>query len=412
MGLIMLRSPFTFTLLTFACLSAPADASAATFTVNLTQDKPDAKPGDGKCSYLVDPPANVAVCTLRAAIMEANATQAFDLVVLQNDATYTLTVPGRGEESGATGDLDIRTPLAINAGLFGRARIDAAGIDRVFDITADDVILSGLDITGGDPVAEDPGCYEGGGLRVSGAQNLRLDFLHIFGNTGCLGAVSIAASGVEMNYSEVSYNPSWGISSGQNDVNIKIFKSSIYNNDIYQINIQNLGKVLTLDHSTVSAIAGARGIFLSKDVVATITNSTIVSESEGLSVISSSQLMMENSIVVGNCHFDLSSLSGLVLHDNLYEQSCPSAGSSDNSLSNQIVFLSPLGFYGGFTPTHRPLTVSPAIDHTESIFCDAESQDQRGKNRKVAFKGGKAMCDIGAVELESDVIFFDSLEWF
>lgn len=64
--------------------------------------------------------------------------------------------------------------------------------------------------------------------------------------------------------------------------------------------------------------------------------------------------------------------------------------------------------------SHRPLTVSPAIDRApkDTQGCISAQYDQRGKDRIVAFKGGEQKCDSGAVELESDVIYFDSLEWF
>lgn len=79
---------------------------------------PDALPGDGNCSYLEIPPPDVATCSLRAAIMEANATDAVDSILLGNGASYKLTIDGHNEDLGATGDLDIRRPVTISAGVF------------------------------------------------------------------------------------------------------------------------------------------------------------------------------------------------------------------------------------------------------------------------------------------------------
>lgn len=53
----------------------PIPASAATFTVNSTADTPDASVGDGFC----DVGGNV--CTLRAAIEEANADEGEDTIL-------------------------------------------------------------------------------------------------------------------------------------------------------------------------------------------------------------------------------------------------------------------------------------------------------------------------------------------
>src|SRR4029079_14318295 len=78
----------------------PAAGLAATFVVNSTLDATDVLPGNGACS-----PAT-AVCTLRAAVQEANALPGTHVIVLPA-GIYRLTIPGRGEVRGATGDLDI-----------------------------------------------------------------------------------------------------------------------------------------------------------------------------------------------------------------------------------------------------------------------------------------------------------------
>ena len=66
-------------------LAMPQTAAAATFTVNSTLDLPDLMPGDGSCG------AAGAVCTLRAAIMESNASSGPNTINLPA-GTYTLTI--------------------------------------------------------------------------------------------------------------------------------------------------------------------------------------------------------------------------------------------------------------------------------------------------------------------------------
>src|SRR5688572_25462225 len=61
-------------------------ASAATFTVDSTLDAVDVHPGDGLCQTGAGP------CTLRAAIMEANALAGADVASLPS-GTYALTIP-------------------------------------------------------------------------------------------------------------------------------------------------------------------------------------------------------------------------------------------------------------------------------------------------------------------------------
>src|SRR5438874_17299 len=81
-------------------------AEAATFTVDSTTDKADANPGNAKCST----GGILPKCTLRAAIMEANAHAGADTIVLKGGETYTLTVPG-GTQGDAAGDLNVTDDL-------------------------------------------------------------------------------------------------------------------------------------------------------------------------------------------------------------------------------------------------------------------------------------------------------------
>lgn len=71
--------------LLFAVAPAVAQAQTETFTVNSTLDLGDATPGDGDCLTPTD-----AVCTLRAAIEEANATTA-DEILIEFDLPQTGT---------------------------------------------------------------------------------------------------------------------------------------------------------------------------------------------------------------------------------------------------------------------------------------------------------------------------------
>src|SRR5215213_9624570 len=57
-------------------LAAPPAHASTTFTVNLTDDRADANPGDGQCSVI----DFGAFCTLRAAIQEANDSQGADTI--------------------------------------------------------------------------------------------------------------------------------------------------------------------------------------------------------------------------------------------------------------------------------------------------------------------------------------------
>lgn len=93
--------------------SCSAITAAHTYLVNTTEDLADAAPGDGLCNTGGDP----ARCSLRAAVMEANARFGPDLILLP-PGRYGLTRMGSTAETDAValdaiGDLDITDSVAI-----------------------------------------------------------------------------------------------------------------------------------------------------------------------------------------------------------------------------------------------------------------------------------------------------------
>jgi CSLREA domain-containing protein len=104
-------------------------AGAATFTVNSTFDDVDAAPGDGTCATAG------AVCTLRAAVQEANASPGFDDVTLPA-GVFALNRLGADEDAAATGDLDVTQALNVTGADRDGTIIDGVGADRVFQVSA------------------------------------------------------------------------------------------------------------------------------------------------------------------------------------------------------------------------------------------------------------------------------------
>jgi len=132
------------------------------FTVSTSVDAVDAAPGDGVCEATPDE----GDCTLRAAIGEANALAA-EAIVPSPSITITLatdvelSIAGVGEDVGATGDLDLVLGAA-RATLVGDGHaVDAAGLDRAFDIRSGSVTFDLLVITGGRADGS------GGGVRTA-----------------------------------------------------------------------------------------------------------------------------------------------------------------------------------------------------------------------------------------------------
>ena len=87
------------------------------FKVNSTVDVVDSNPGDGVCSTGAVTTNGLPICTLRAAVMEANALAGVDLIEVPA-GVYTLTIPDVGpasesEANAAVGDLDITEGVTI-----------------------------------------------------------------------------------------------------------------------------------------------------------------------------------------------------------------------------------------------------------------------------------------------------------
>jgi CSLREA domain-containing protein len=123
---------------------------ATNFTVNDVADDIDVSPGDGICAN------SSGLCTLRAAVMEANALSGPDMILLSRNTTYTLAIAGSGENTSETGDLDVTDDLKIK-GRGTKTVIDADFLDRVIHVLGADLILEQLKITNGYALGEDGG---------------------------------------------------------------------------------------------------------------------------------------------------------------------------------------------------------------------------------------------------------------
>lgn len=93
------------------------------FYVNSTVDATDVNPGNGVCETL----SGNSVCTLRAAIQEANALGGDNTIVLPA-GTYTITIAGTFEDDGVTGDLDIKSNIMLLGAGANSAIVDGGGI--------------------------------------------------------------------------------------------------------------------------------------------------------------------------------------------------------------------------------------------------------------------------------------------
>ncbi len=394
------RTLFAFLFL----LAFPLGAEAATFNVNSTADLVDTNPGNGVCA------AAGGVCTLRAAIIEANALAGGPHTINVPAGHYILTIPGRDEEDGLTGDLDILAGMTIHGAGPASTVVDADGLDRVFHIIYGTVTIDGMTIRGGNVL--NPVKPWGGGLRVEA--NLTLRNVVVTGNRANMGGgIDHAVGTLVIDGSTISENVAsdYGLYSTQGGgLNAQLAAITITNSTISG-NVSSIsGGGLsisggTLNMTNVTLSGNAQGGLSENNTVTTLTNVTILDSLERSGLVHGSYngthtLTLRNTVVAkttyeGNCNISsgtLVSQGGNLDSDG----SChlPASG----NLTGVDPRLGPLTLNGGPTATHAPLPGSPVLDAGAPSGCPAT--DQRGVPRP---QGGR--CDIGAVEIQPGASF-------
>jgi hypothetical protein len=160
-------------------LIAASPAAADTYAVTSNADLGDIATGDGVCQ------SSNGECTLRAAIDQANATTAddvidvpagqFDLAGTTDEDSNTggdldILFPSDAEERAKGGRVDSRTPDTLTIqGAGARDTIVRSTIaDRVFDVVDSEasVTIAGLTATGGSGVTQGGGIFSNGPLNL------------------------------------------------------------------------------------------------------------------------------------------------------------------------------------------------------------------------------------------------------
>ena len=369
-------------------LSAPAQA--ATFMVNSPVDGADIVPGDGVCHT----GEAVPTCTLRAAIIEANALPGADQIILPPN-TYVLTL---------NTTLGITDHLTITGGGASATFIDGATRQVFFVGAGIFVNFSGITIRNGFANGA------GGGIN----------------NFGTLTLISSTVSG--------NHAFDWGGGiSNNNGGTLTLTNSTVSGNSASIVGggIFNWG-TLALTNSTVSgntALQDGGGIYnhwqnFDQGTVilfnVTITDNRADANFTGHGIgggvfnASGSTFNFQNTIIAGNVETRFNILLGLwvstfrdcagtltSIGNNLMrnDDNCTVNGSAP-TLANPV--LGPLQNNGGPTQTHALLAGSPAIDGgnpagCRDLFGALLTTDQRGLPRLV----NRDRCDIGAFELQA-----------
>lgn len=155
-------------------MARPAQAEPAALTLNVNNslvDAVDANPGDGVC----ETGTGNNVCTLRAAVMEANAWPGADTILLPAGTYYLSLVATSFENNALNGDLDLTDDVTIIGADEAATIIDgnrSASKARVFEIFEGvTVAMSHLTIRNG-MNESGPGGIAGGVQNVKGSVSL------------------------------------------------------------------------------------------------------------------------------------------------------------------------------------------------------------------------------------------------
>ncbi len=262
-------------------------AVPAVYTVTGTADEP--LPG----TITATGTGTFNASSLRAAVLAANQTAADDTIIL-GAGNYALTVDGRGEDSGATGDLDIR-----NAQFAGKLTIIGAGSgstsitgafsdgneDRLLDSYLGDLTLNNLTLSGG--AANYGSSDDGGAIRMLSG-NLTLSNVVVTDNSayGYGGGIYFVSYGGFFFYG-VGQNPNtFRITNSVISDNTSGFASYSYGsgNGGGGIFVSNFGGTFEMTGSTVSGntvilggegSGGGGGVLLNTYLGTSISNSVI-----------------------------------------------------------------------------------------------------------------------------------------
>jgi hypothetical protein len=427
-------------------------AAGPTFTVNSPGDAADAAP-NGICATAG------GACTLRAAVMEANATSGALIVIPAG--TYTLSVTPSGADDATSGDLNVTSSMTIKGAGVGVTVIEAATLgDSAFRIESGGSLdISGLTIqhasgrsdgvssaggtflvvTGGTLNVSDARIYlstvggtagKGGALYVAGTATLTRTVIDscsatgdadpvgggIFNNGGSLTLDRCTLTGC------TAAGTGYGGAIATNSVT-RIVASTLTNNTaVYGGAISNGGGTCTFINSTVSgnkSYGDGGGINASMYGQVHLYNTTVINNRSDLNATGSGNgggiwsqaagdVSLQNSVLAYNL-----STAG-TMHSLVNEDCYGTIAANGRNLLTFTTNCSVTGVFsvgdpflyaeladnGGPTLTHALAGGGAAVDKGDPLGCTDDlaapiTTDQRGVHRPI----GPA-CDLGSFELE------------
>jgi hypothetical protein len=442
-------------------LVIPSARANTPITVNnQLADAPDKTPGNGVCETDTDN----GICTLRAAIMEANAMPGMDTVIIPAGAYILSRVATSFEDAALNGDLDITGDLTITGAGSASTIIDGnrtATQARVFQVLSGvTVSISGLTIRNG---TNEPGPGITGGILNHGTLTME----HVTITANAHGGLDSRGM-VTLNHTTYTDN---GLCIYNSGGSLIILNSEVVGNNNPNGNCGGVGSAggsLTLVNTTLSgnSVNGTGGGLWLAGGIATLINTTIsgnIAGNRGGGIFlfqSSAQfptvLNLYNATIVNN--MANSNLSGVDqgggIHNYTYDGITPTVYARNSLIANNVrrtglitstpndcygplssegynliesttgctingvttgnklgldPKLDPLADNGGSTQTHALKSDSPAINAGNPNGCADGlgallATDQRGYERHASGNPGAfPRCDIGAFEFGSTV---------
>lgn len=437
----------------FAAVAAFACSSgwAADFIVTNTLDDGDVIPGDGKCQALgIDDLAHA--CTLRAAIMEANALGGSSNIALP-EGSYALTVIGINEDNAYTGDLDIRADITIVNGTTSFPVIKQTIKDRVFDVhPGGRLVLRHVYVRDGR--AQELADPRGGGILGAYGSELTLERTHVLRNWARQGGGIFSEGAVTLIDSNVRSN---AIVDATPDATSNGSGIAMERSIIGPAKLTMTRSSMTFNgqlSSVANVVPNTYALVLSDGATAQLENSTLAYNERGVWAYNGSQLDMRHVTIASNYGFGLrfdegpgSELQLFVRHsviaDNEGIAECRSAGamflapglvqldiadgsnaSTDPScgfsgVSDIALVDSPFlaGLHSADVGQYIVPDPTKGLVDAGDVACSS-AEDQRELPRPINSLGlEQAHCDIGAVEYDALIdpapsadIFSDGLE--
>jgi CSLREA domain-containing protein len=355
-------------------------------------------------------------CSLREAIIAANAVPSSPDTINIPGGFYTLTRGGLNENAASTGDLDILNNLTyINGAGSGFTIIDGGNLDRVFQVFLGKTVqITGLAIQNG---YVNPG--QGGALTIPTSATVTLDSVVIVTNEandggGIWNAGSLTITNTTI-VDNIAYGTGGGILNGDSTANLNMAGATIRGNiaggvgggglaNAHNANLTNV--TISDNYATDGGGGGGGGIYNYTTTTLNLNNVTVshntsssATRGGGIRNASSATANLKNTIVAnnvgggGNCSTGVGHTAAVSYGHNLDSgTACAFGGAGD--INNGNPNLGPLANNGGASFTRALLPGSQAIDSGDNNGCPAV--DQRAVPRPQG-----AACDIGAYEVGS-----------